>query len=71
MRRHRISSSVLASIGYELSTRTLEAEFKTGKIYWYFGVPESVYLELLHAESHGTYFNKHIRDVYDFKLVSE
>jgi hypothetical protein len=71
VRRHHISSSVLASIGYESSTRTLEAEFKTGKVYWYLGVPESVYLELLHAESHGAYFNMHIRDVYDFRLVSE
>jgi hypothetical protein len=43
---------------------TLEIEFKSGRIYQYFDVPETVYQELMTAPSHGKFFNAYIRSVY-------
>ena len=42
--RH-VSSSTVAAITYERSTRTLGIRFQRGAEYRYFSVPETVYLE--------------------------
>jgi len=36
----------------------------------YYGVPEKVYLELLHAPSQGKYFNAHVKDKYEYFAVT-
>ena len=59
--RH-VSSSTVAAITYERSTRTLGIRFQRGAEYRYFSVPETVYLELRSADSKGRYFNARIRD---------
>jgi hypothetical protein len=64
MDRIAVSSSNLASIGYDASSATLEVEFKSGEIYQYFEVPAHEYEALMQASSHGTYFNKNIRKRY-------
>ena len=43
--RH-VSSSTVAAITYERSTRTLGIRFQRGAEYRYFSVPETVYLEV-------------------------
>jgi KTSC domain-containing protein len=57
-----VSSSAIAAIGYEGGT--LYVTFHTGRTYPHPGVPYSVFLGLLHAESKGTYYNEHIRGKY-------
>lgn len=69
MERTRVRSSNIASIGYEVSTSTLEVEFHSGSIYQYFRVPERVYNALMSARSHGSYFNDHVRDSYTTRQV--
>jgi len=64
MNRTPVSSDNLMSVGYEPSSMTLEIEFKSGRIYQYFDVPETVYQELMTAPSHGKFFNAYIRSVY-------
>ncbi len=64
MTREPVSSSAIASVGYEPATLTLEIEFHSGAVYRYLGVPERVYHELLAADSKGTYFVEAIRDSY-------
>ena len=64
MIRQPVSSSNIRSIGYDSESNTLEIEFHSGGVYQYFGVPESIYNELMHAPSHGSYFHRHIRDQY-------
>jgi hypothetical protein len=65
MDRQAVSSSNLASIGYDPSTETLEIEFvKTGKVYEYYNVPQFMYDRLMEASSHGVFFNAEIRNVY-------
>ena len=66
MTRVSLSSSVIASAGYDERTSTLEIEFVSGRIYRYFDVPRAQFDGLLSAESVGTYFNANIRDVFDY-----
>jgi hypothetical protein len=62
MERKAVSSSAIASIGYEKSSSTLEIEFITGTVYQYENVPENVYQGLITASSKGLYFDQHVRD---------
>ncbi|MBE9156990.1 KTSC domain-containing protein [Nodosilinea sp. LEGE 06152] len=61
MNRISVSSSNLASVGYDLSTQVLEVEFLNGSIYQYLGVPSSVYDGLMAASSHGSYLDQHVK----------
>lgn len=69
MQRIRVSSSNLASVGYDPSTSTLEIEFNSGGIYQYYNVPANIYQGLMSASSHGQYFHRHIKDVYRFRKI--
>lgn len=59
-----VSSSNLSSVAYD--SGTLEIQFKNGRYYRYFNVPESVYLGLLTAPSKGRYFHRHIKTAYPY-----
>jgi hypothetical protein len=61
-----VSSSVLRKIRWNGRTLALEVEFKSGNVYRYLDVPRRVFEALRDAESHGTYFNENIRDVYQY-----
>lgn len=65
MQRQAVSSSNLASIGYDASSEILEVEFNSGRVYEYYDVPESEYDALMDASSHGRYFNANIRNDYE------
>ena len=65
MERTPINSSMIASIGYDLSNGTLEVEFKNGTAIWqYYDVPENVWHEFQSASSQGKYFLANIRDCF-------
>jgi hypothetical protein len=61
MDRTPVSSSSLASIGYDEASNTLEVEFQHGGIYEYSNVPESRYSGLMSASSKGEYFDEYIK----------
>lgn len=61
-----MTSSNVASVGYDASTLTLEVEFTSGSIYQYFDVPETVYQEFISSESVGAYLNQHIKNSYRY-----
>ena len=65
-----VKSRDLALIGYDHATLTLEVVFRAGGVYRYQEVPESVYHALMTAPSHGTYFQKHVKNQYTFVKVS-
>jgi len=69
MKRIDVESSMLASIGYDEKTKTLEVEFNHGGVYKYLKVSKSVYEELMNADSLGSYFYHNIRDDYDYTQV--
>ena len=68
MYRRPVDSSLIRSVGYDLASSVLEIEFaEHGRIYHYFDVPLSIYSELMAAESKGSYFNDHIKDLYPYQ----
>ena len=69
MTRQRVTSSNIASIGYDSSTSTLEIEFNTGSIYEYSNVSSNINAALMSASSHGTYFNANIKGRYSFRQI--
>lgn len=69
MKREIVSSSNLASIGYDSENEILEIEFNHGGVYQYFNVPEEVYEELISADSHGRYFAANIRNDYEYQKI--
>lgn len=68
MRMIPVSSSNIASIGYE--SGTLYVSFNSGGLYTYLGVPESVYLALMSASSHGSYLARHIKGIYPYRRIN-
>jgi len=64
MNRIPVTSSNVASVGYDPVSMTLEVEFRSGGVYQYFDVPESVYQALVGASSVGQYLNANIKNIY-------
>lgn len=74
MNRRPVKSSHVASIGWEphqeeAADGTLEIEFKSGFVYQYEDVPESVYLNLLGASSIGRFFDQNIDGTYQHRRI--
>jgi hypothetical protein len=69
MKRERIASSSLASIGYDSKAAILEVEFTNGRIYQYADVPKIIFKALSTAESAGSFFNENIRDDFSFVRI--
>ncbi len=61
MQRQAVNSSMIASVGYDTETATLEIQFKkSGDVRTYPDIPPAIYDGLMSAESIGKYFNAHI-----------
>ena len=67
--RAPVESSSLVSIGFAREARVLEIEFRSGAIYRYLGVPQTVFEALRKADSKGRYFAQSIRGKYEFQRV--
>jgi hypothetical protein len=61
MKRTRVASSNITSIGYDADLEVLEVEFRTGAVYCYSDVPAKIYRALMGAGSIGTAFHKLVR----------
>ncbi|WP_349255605.1 KTSC domain-containing protein [Paenibacillus sp.] len=68
-----VTSSIIHSIGYDRSTETLYIQFLNGSLYEYRHVPVTEHEQLMKANSKGTYFNTHIRDLnrYPFNRIRQ
>lgn len=69
MKRVNVSSSNLATVGYDESSFTLEITFHNGGVYEYYNVPKTTYSGLVSAASHGSFFHRHIKDVYGYRKI--
>lgn len=65
--RHAVSSSNVASIGWE--DNTLAVGFKNGSVYEYEGVPEDVYQQLNASDSKGKFLASQVKGKYSYKRV--
>uniref|UniRef100_A0AA94EYJ3 KTSC domain-containing protein n=1 Tax=Flavobacterium columnare TaxID=996 RepID=A0AA94EYJ3_9FLAO len=59
-----VNSSVIRAIDYDVANSILYVKFKSGVLYKYHRVPETVFNSFLNARSKGTFFNLRIRDKY-------
>ena len=64
MDRKGVTSTNIASIGYDDEKCILEVEFKKGSVYQYHRVPRNVYDELMFAESKGKYLSQNVKPYY-------
>jgi hypothetical protein len=69
MERKPVTSSNIASIGYDENTSTLEIEFLNNSIYQYFDVPQRIYQGLMQADSQGQFLAQNIKGVYRYSKV--
>ena len=69
MNRTPVTSSWVASVGYDPNTMTLEVELSNGSVYQYFDVPETVYQDLMSASSVGTYLSQNIKANYRYGQI--
>jgi DNA helicase HerA-like ATPase len=69
MNRIPVSSSNIASIGYDQETQSLEIEFLKGSLYQYFDVPMAVYEGFIVADSKGKYLATQIKGNYRYVRV--
>lgn len=64
MNRTSVQSSMIASLGHDANTSTLEVEFNNGAVWQYYDVPESVYYDMMNSGSLGKYFHANIKGQY-------
>ena len=67
MERTPLTSSAVASAGYDDATLVLEIEFNSGKIYQYEAVPRSVFEWLLRTPNKGSYVARMISERYAYR----
>ncbi|NOU46937.1 MAG: KTSC domain-containing protein [Bacteroidales bacterium] len=67
MERTPVSSSTIASVGYDAEKQILEIEFQHGAIYQYFDVPQEVYNGLMNAGSIASYFMNEIKTKFEYE----
>jgi len=69
MERRPVSSSNLAAVGYDKSSKVLEIEFRTGSVYQYRSVHPNTARGLFTASSKGKYVWKNVRGKYPYSKV--
>jgi hypothetical protein len=68
LRVHEFASSAIARAAYDAAAATLDLWYRGGDRYRYFGVPESVYEDLLAASSAGEFVNREIKSRFRYEI---
>lgn len=63
-------STAIRAAFYRPDEQVLDLTFVTGRRYRYFGVPAAVAEGFARARSKGAWFNRHIRDRFDFAEIA-
>ena len=66
---HAMPSSVIASMHYNETSKTLTIVYVSGAIYYYLNVPAKSYAALKNAPSKGTYLNREIKGRFDYEKI--
>lgn len=64
-----VKSSNLSIVGYDPQAKTLQIEFHSGNVYEFSGVSALVYKKLMASKSKGQFFNKFIKDMYNYEKI--
>ena len=71
MKREPVESTAIKSIGYNEDKQILEVEIlETGRVYKYFNVPLEEYMDFIDAKSLGEYYNRVIKENYEYKELA-
>lgn len=62
-----VSSSNIEKIGYDERSLELRVILKDGASYTYVGVPKHLFEEFRDAPSLGSYLNRKLRGIYEFR----
>jgi len=62
-------STVISSFHYDKHHRVLEIVFKSGSVYKYLDVPETIYSAMKNAFSKGTYLNTFVKWHYQYEKI--
>ena len=68
-RRVVVDSTSLASVMFSPEHNVLEVAFRNGLVYEYFGVPLSLYEQLLAAQSKGAFMHRFIRTRFPYRRI--
>ena len=68
--RQSVSSSDIASFGYDPTTETLEIEFHATGVYRYFSVPVEIFETLRNAPSPGKFFRQNIKGKFAWEKTA-
>jgi hypothetical protein len=71
MKRIKVQSDALLSVGYEPDSEVLELEFPCKTVYEYHKVQPLIFMGLMQTNSKQAYFDKHIKDQFHYILVKE
>ena len=69
MERTPVRSRDIAVVGYDGEKQLLEVAFRTGGVYHYKQVSESLYRDLLAAPSIGKYFEEHVKRQFAYTKI--
>ena len=71
MKREPVESTAIKSIGYNEDKQILEVEIlETGRVYKYFNVPLEEYMDFMDAKSLGEYYNRVIKENYEYRELT-
>jgi hypothetical protein len=65
VKRQRVRSASVATVGYDEEQHLLEVEFHNGRVYRYLDVPAAVHRLLLQAPSIGEFVNKIVKPKFE------
>ncbi len=64
-----VSSSTLASVGYDKGEKSLYVTFKNGSTYVYKGVPKNLHDSLISSPSTGSFLAQMVKGKYPYSQV--
>jgi|688.fasta_scaffold1537790_1 hypothetical protein len=66
-----IESSFIIKASWYTDAEILAITFTSGSIWMYYDVSYEVFMDFMRAKSHGSYFNKNIRNAYFGEKISQ
>lgn len=69
MKRTKVKSSNVASVGYDVNGKKLEVEFKDGAVYQYLEVSAEVHSRLRRSKSPGKFIHTYVKGAYESEKV--
>lgn len=67
----RLDSTFVKAVSYDKDLQVLSVRLKGGAVYNFKDVTKGIYKDLIKSQSKGKFFNKNLKDQYDWNKESE